>query len=123
MDLHQPQRRAEIQLAGKTGTAEIGEANRRQSTSGSTPGSRCFAPYDDPEIALTVSGRGRRRRLGLRRSVADRVLRAYFEITGPAAAASSSARTGSRRRMARCWRRAAFPTPGSTGTSATESQD
>ena len=42
----------------------------------------CFAPYDDPEIALTVlvedGGEGSLYAVPL----ADRILRAYFETTG-----------------------------------------
>ena len=121
--LTNPPGEPEIELAGKTGTAEIGKAvdgkyNRQHAWF------TLFAPLDDPEIAISVivedGGEGSRYAV----PVADRVLRAYFEITGrrrrgtvlredgrPAADGSVLAAG------------AAFPEPGSAGDSATESQD
>ena len=72
----------EILLGGKTGTAEIGEPNDEGIYERQHAWFTCFAPYDDPEIALTVlvedGGEGSLYAVPL----ADRILRAYFETTG-----------------------------------------
>jgi penicillin-binding protein 2 len=71
----------EISIAGKTGTAEYGEIDdigARDSHAWFT----CFAPLDNPEIAVSVvieaGGEG-----GIYATpVADDILRAFFELTG-----------------------------------------
>lgn len=73
----------EILIGGKTGTAEIGEANvdtgiyERQHA-----WFTCFAPYDDPEIALTVVVEDGGEGSAYAVPITDRILRAYFETTG-----------------------------------------
>ena len=52
----------------------------------------CYAPYDDPEIAITVIVEDGGEGSAYAVPVADRVLRAYFELAGPAQAGSGAAR-------------------------------
>lgn len=77
-----PDGEEEIILGGKTGTAEVGEPNEDGIYERQHAWFTCFAPYDDPEIALTVlvedGGEGSLYAVPL----ADRILRAYFESTG-----------------------------------------
>ncbi len=77
-----PEGEPEILIGGKTGTAEIGEPNEGGIYERQHAWFTCFAPYNDPEIALTVlvedGGEGSLYAVPL----ADRILRAYFETTG-----------------------------------------
>ena len=72
----------QIMIGGKTGTAEIGQADENGLYDRQHAWFTCFAPFDDPEIAVTVivedGGEGSAHAV----PVADRVLRAYFELTG-----------------------------------------
>jgi penicillin-binding protein 2 len=72
----------EITIGGKTGTAEVGVANEDGTYSESHAWFTCFAPFDDPEVVLTVflerGGEGATYAV----PVADKALRAYFETTG-----------------------------------------
>jgi penicillin-binding protein 2 len=70
-----------IVIAGKTGTSEFGEEDdigAKDTHAWFT----CYAPFDDPEIAVSVviekGGEGSTFAV----PVADEVLRAYFELTG-----------------------------------------
>jgi penicillin-binding protein 2 len=77
-----PDDEEQIYIGGKTGTAEIGQADENGLYDRQHAWFTCFAPFDDPEIAVTVivedGGEGSAHAV----PVADRVLRAYFEITG-----------------------------------------
>ena len=72
----------EIPIAGKTGTAETGVVNDDGSYSEAHAWFTCFAPYDDPEVVLTIflerGGEGATYAV----PIADKALRAYFELTG-----------------------------------------
>lgn len=80
--LTNPPGQPEILIAGKTGTAELGEADEDGIYNRQHAWFTLFAPLDDPEIAITViieeGGEGSASAVPL----ADRVLRAYFETTG-----------------------------------------
>jgi penicillin-binding protein 2 len=77
-----PEGEEEIQFAGKTGTAEVGKVLEDGTYDRQHAWFTCFAPFDNPEIALAVvveeGGEGGRYAV----PIADKVLRAYFEITG-----------------------------------------
>jgi penicillin-binding protein 2 len=76
-----PEGEEEILIAGKTGTAEFGEVDDigARDTHGWFT---CFAPLEEPEIAVSVvieaGGEGSTYAV----PVADEILRAYFELTG-----------------------------------------
>ena len=80
--LTNPEGEPKIVLAGKTGTAELGEADENGLYDRQHAWFTAFAPLDDPEIAVAVlvedGGGGESYAV----PVADRVLRAFFEITG-----------------------------------------
>jgi penicillin-binding protein 2 len=81
--LTNPKGEEEIRIGGKSGTAETGDVDPE---TGKYTRQHCwftaFAPYDDPEITLAVviedGGEGSAYAV----PVVDRVLRAYFELTG-----------------------------------------
>jgi penicillin-binding protein 2 len=70
-----------IVIAGKTGTAETGARNLDGSYSKSHGWFTCYAPLDDPEVVVTVfledGGEGATYAV----PVADKAMRAYFELT------------------------------------------
>lgn len=70
-----------IVVAGKTGTAETGLQNPDGTYSKSHGWFTCYAPLDDPEIVVTVfledGGEGATYAV----PVADKAMRAYFELT------------------------------------------
>jgi penicillin-binding protein 2 len=70
-----------ITIAGKTGTAETGVQNSDGSYSKSHAWFTCYAPIEDPEIVVTVfledGGEGATYAV----PVADKAMRAYFELT------------------------------------------
>lgn len=72
----------EILIGGKTGTAELGVPDENGIYERQHSWFTCFAPFDDPEIAISViiedGGEGSAYAV----PVADRVLRAWFEING-----------------------------------------
>ena len=80
-----------IAVAGKTGTAEFGEANAK----GDRPTHAwflAFAPYENPEVAVVVFVEGGASVLGTEGSstaapIAARILRQYFGLPAPAPAA------------------------------------
>ena len=80
--LTNPANEPKIVLAGKTGTAELGEADENGLYDRQHAWFTVFAPLDDPEIAVSVlvedGGGGESYAV----PVADRVLRAFFEING-----------------------------------------
>jgi penicillin-binding protein 2 len=72
----------QIMIGGKTGTAEIGEADENGLYDRQHAWFTCFAPFDDPELAITVIVEDGGEGSAYAVPVADRVLRAYFELTG-----------------------------------------
>ena len=81
--LTNPEGEEEILIAGKTGTAEVG---RKDPETGEYSDAHawftCFAPFDKPEVVVTVflerGGEGATYAV----PVADAAMRAYFELTG-----------------------------------------
>jgi penicillin-binding protein 2 len=71
-----------IVIAGKTGTAEVGMKREDGTYADSHSWFTCYAPFDKPEVVVTVflnkGGEGSSYAV----PIADRVLRAYFELTG-----------------------------------------
>ncbi len=71
-----------IVLAGKTGTAEVGMKREDGTHDASHSWFTCYAPYENPEVAVSVllerGGEGSSYAV----PVADKVLRAYFELSG-----------------------------------------
>jgi penicillin-binding protein 2 len=80
--LSNPSDEPQITIGGKTGTAEIGQADENGLYDRQHAWFTCFAPYDDPEIAITVIVEDGGEGSAYAVPVADRVLRAYFELTG-----------------------------------------
>lgn len=72
----------EILIGGKTGTAEFGKKDDEDNYIQFHSWFTCFAPFDKPEIAVSVlvedGGEGSMYAV----PIADKVLRAYFETTG-----------------------------------------
>ncbi len=72
----------QITIGGKTGTAEIGEADENGLYDRQHAWFTLYAPYEKPEIAIAVIVEDGGEGSAYAVPVADRVLRAYFEITG-----------------------------------------
>ncbi|MGH2613863.1 MAG: penicillin-binding transpeptidase domain-containing protein [Thermomicrobiales bacterium] len=72
----------QVIIAGKTGTAEIGVPDENGLYERQHAWFTLYAPYDDPEIAITVIVEDGGEGSAYAVPVADRVLRAYFELTG-----------------------------------------
>jgi penicillin-binding protein 2 len=123
--LTNPPGEAEITIGGKTGTAEIGVPDENNIYERQHAWFCCFAPFDDPEIALAVVVEDGGEGSAYAVPVADRVVRAFFELTG-------------RRRRGAVLREdadplrtdqplladtAAFPEPGTFGLTAAVEQD
>lgn len=70
-----------IEIAGKTGTAEGGKKRDDGTYTEAHAWFTCYAPYDDPDIVVTVlvheGGEGSSYAV----PIADKVLRAFFELT------------------------------------------
>lgn len=77
-----PPEEPQITIGGKTGTAEIGQADENGLYDRQHAWFTCFAPYEDPEIAVTVIVEDGGEGSAYAVPVTDRVLRAHFEITG-----------------------------------------
>ena len=77
-----PPNQPQITIGGKTGTAEIGEADENGLYDRQHAWFTLYAPYDDPEIAITVIVEDGGEGSAYAVPIADRVLRAYFELTG-----------------------------------------
>lgn len=77
-----PDGEAPIAIAGKTGTAEVGAKRDDGTYADSHAWFTCYAPFDKPEVVVTVflnqGGEGSTYAV----PIADRVMRAYFELTG-----------------------------------------
>lgn len=80
--LTNPAGEAAIVVAGKTGTAELGEADDFGNYARQHAWFTCFAPLDEPEIAIAVIVEDGGEGSSYAVPVADRVLRAWFEING-----------------------------------------
>lgn len=80
--LTNPDRQEEIVVAGKTGTAEIGVPDENGLYSVQHAVFTAFAPLDEPEIAISVILEAGGEGSSYAVPVADRVLRAYFELSG-----------------------------------------
>jgi penicillin-binding protein 2 len=72
----------QITIGGKTGTAEIGTPDENGIYDRQHAWFTCYAPFDDPEIAVTVIVEDGGEGSAYAVPVADRVLRAFFELTG-----------------------------------------
>jgi hypothetical protein len=71
-----------IELAGKTGTAEVGIKRDDGTYQDSHAWFTSYAPYDEPEVAVTVFLKEGGEGSSYAVPIADKVLRAYFELTG-----------------------------------------
>lgn len=87
--LTNPEGEEEILIGGKTGTAEYGEADIGYDDEDLNTGARdshalftCYAPWDEPEIAIAVVIEAGGEGSTFAVPVADETLRAYFELTG-----------------------------------------
>jgi penicillin-binding protein 2 len=80
--LTNPDGEEQIVIAGKTGTAEVGMKLEDGTYAQSHAWFTCYAPFDNPEVVITVflneGGEGSSYAV----PIADRVMRAYFETTG-----------------------------------------
>jgi penicillin-binding protein 2 len=80
--LSNPEGQPKIEIAGKTGTAEFGEQAEDGSYARQHAWFTAFAPYDNPEVAVTVfledGGEGSSYAV----PITDRAIRAYFEWSG-----------------------------------------
>jgi penicillin-binding protein 2 len=80
--LSNPDGEPKIEHAGKTGTAEFGEVNEDGTYSQQHAWYTAFAPYDNPEVVVTVFLEDGGEGTSYAVPVADRAIRAYFELTG-----------------------------------------
>ncbi len=80
--LTNPPGESQITIGGKTGTAEIGEADENGLYDRQHAWFTLYAPFDDPEIAISVIVEDGGEGSAYAVPIADRVLRAYFELTG-----------------------------------------
>lgn len=87
--LTNPEGEEEITIGGKTGTAEYGAGDEGYDDPELNTGAKdthawftCYAPWDDPEIAVAVVIEAGGEGSTVSVPVADEVLRAYFELTG-----------------------------------------
>lgn len=78
--LSNPKGEDPITIAGKTGTAEFGEVDANGHYLNQHAWFTCYAPFENPEIAITVFLDGGGEGATYAVPVADRVMRAYFEI-------------------------------------------
>ena len=77
----------QIEIAGKTGTAEVGVKREDGTYQDSHAWFTAYAPYDEPEVVVTVFLKEGGEGSSYAVPIADKVLRAYFEYTGLASAA------------------------------------
>lgn len=71
-----------IEIAGKTGTAEVGIKKADGTYQDAHAWFTCYAPYEEPEVVVTVLLKEGGEGSSYAVPIADRVLRAYFELTG-----------------------------------------
>jgi hypothetical protein len=72
----------QIEIAGKTGTAEVGIKKDDGTYQDAHAWFTCYAPYDEPEVVVTVFLKEGGEGSSYSVPIADKVLRAYFELTG-----------------------------------------
>jgi penicillin-binding protein 2 len=77
-----PPNETQFIISGKTGTAELGVADENGIYDRQHAWFTLYAPFDDPEIAITVIVEDGGEGSAYAVPVADRVLRAYFELSG-----------------------------------------
>jgi penicillin-binding protein 2 len=77
-----PEDEEEIIIAGKTGTAEFGQVNEDGTYEHQHAWFTLFAPFDEPEIAITVFVEDGGEGSSYAVPIADKALRAYFESSG-----------------------------------------
>lgn len=80
--LSNPADEERIVIAGKTGTAEFGEQSEDGTYAQQHAWFTAFAPYDDPEIVVTVFLEDGGESSSYAIPIADRAFRAYFELKG-----------------------------------------
>lgn len=80
--LTNPEGEKEITLGGKTGTAELGQPDDNGIYERQHAWFTCFAPWDNPVIAIAVIVEDGGEGSAYAVPVADRVVRAYMELTG-----------------------------------------
>ena len=71
-----------IEIAGKTGTAEVGVKREDGTYQDSHAWFTAYAPYDEPEVVVTVFLKEGGEGSSYAVPIADKVLRAYFEYAG-----------------------------------------
>ncbi len=71
----------QIAIAGKTGTAEVGMKRDDGTHDASHSWFTCYAPFENPEVVVTVFLKEGGEGSSYAVPVADKVMRAYFEIT------------------------------------------
>jgi penicillin-binding protein 2 len=77
-----PENEPQITIGGKTGTAEIGSPDENNIYERQHAWFTCFAPFEDPEIVITAIVEDGGEGSAYAVPVVDRVLRAYFELSG-----------------------------------------
>jgi penicillin-binding protein 2 len=71
-----------IEIAGKTGTAEVGVKRDDGTYQDAHAWFTCYAPFDEPEVVVTVFLKEGGEGSSYAVPIADKVLRAYFELSG-----------------------------------------
>jgi hypothetical protein len=69
-------------MAGKTGTAEVGVKREDGTHEASHAWFTCYAPFDNPEVVVTVFLKEGGEGSSYAVPVADKVVRAWMEMTG-----------------------------------------
>lgn len=80
--LSNPAGEEQIVLAGKTGTAEVGVKQADGTHSSSHAWFTCYAPFEKPEVVVTVFLKEGGEGSSYAVPVADKVVRAWMELTG-----------------------------------------
>jgi penicillin-binding protein 2 len=123
--LTNPPGEAEITIGGKTGTAEIGVPDENNIYERQHAWFCCFAPYENPEIALAVVVEDGGEGSAYAVPVADRVVRAFFELTGRRERGLVLRKDGDPMRTDQpvLAETAAYPEPGTFGLTAAVERD
>lgn len=77
-----PPSEEKIEIAGKTGTAEVGIKREDGTYQDSHAWFTAYAPFDEPEVVVTVFLKEGGEGSSYAVPIADKVIRAYFELTG-----------------------------------------
>ncbi|MGD9713298.1 MAG: penicillin-binding protein 2, partial [Thermomicrobiales bacterium] len=80
--LSNPPDEEQVVIAGKTGTAEVGEKQADGTHDSSHAWFTCYAPFERPEIVVTVLLKEGGEGSSYAVPVADKVVRAWMELTG-----------------------------------------